>query len=33
VLKLIRDHDRQGDDLMEFDDFNKISESFWSFHI
>lgn len=27
VLKLIRDHDRQGDDLMEFDDFNKISES------
>lgn len=26
VLKLIRDHDRQGDDLMEFDDFNKISE-------
>ncbi|KAI5454061.1 Calcium-binding component of the spindle pole body (SPB) half-bridge [Naganishia albida] len=24
VLKLIRDHDRQGDDLMEFDDFNKI---------
>lgn len=30
VLKLIRDHDRQGDDLMEFDDFNKISEcSLW----
>lgn len=25
VLKLIRDHDRQGDDLMEFEDFNKIS--------
>jgi len=26
VLKLIRDHDRQGDDLMEYDDFVKISE-------
>ena len=25
VLKLIRDHDRQGDDLMEYDDFVKIS--------
>lgn len=26
VLKLIRDHDRQGDDLMEYDDFVKISK-------
>lgn len=25
VLKLIRDHDRQGDALMEYDDFVKIS--------
>lgn len=25
VLKLIRDYDRQGDDLMEYDDFVKIS--------
>lgn len=26
VLKLIRDHDRQADGLMEYDDFVKISE-------
>ncbi len=26
VLKLIRDHDRQGDNLMDFADFEKISE-------
>lgn len=26
VLKLLRDHDRRGDGLMEFEDFNKISE-------
>jgi centrin-3 len=25
VLKLIRDHNRQGDDLMDYDDFVKIS--------
>jgi centrin-3 len=27
VLKLIRDHDRQGDNLMDYADFEKISES------
>lgn len=26
VLKLLRDHDRKGDGLMEWDDFAKISE-------
>lgn len=26
VLKLLRDHDRRGDGLMEFEDFNKISQ-------
>jgi hypothetical protein len=26
VLKLLRDHDRQGDGLMGFDDFQKISK-------
>ncbi len=25
VLKLLREHDRRGDGLMEFEDFNKIS--------
>lgn len=27
VLKLLRDHDRQGDGLMGWEDFNKISMS------
>ena len=27
VLKLLRDHDRRGDGMMEWEDFNRISES------